>query len=587
MDEEERELLRDFRDETRDGLAEIVNRWAHWVLGDRVPREALDSVFRRVHSIKGTAGFLGLSPIHSVAHSLESLLGWQRTYEPELTPAMLDALEEALEFIASAAEHALDPVALKRAAPRAEEVLTRVREVETVALLDFGDPSHARAERERIAFALADLAALTCPEGALTSVPASAPGLLARLEACFVSVQGRSTRAFCSSFQEVVAALRALVRGELPPLPELILALREGGDALKKAWGASGECQAALPSRFAAAIAEAREVARTTRLGDILVAQGLVSESTLADALEVQRAPLGEVLVRLQALSSGDLDEALEVQRQLRSGTRPSASLAPPSVSPRSEQVCEQIRVELRELERLARLVSELSTQLAETQADPAIYPTLEAIAGSVSALRTKSSAPVFQRLERHARELAQRQRKAVSFEFSGTTTRIHSRIVDNLHEPLLHLVRNALDHGLEDPEERRRSGKHPVGRLSLHVSEERERVHVVFADDGRGIDRVRLVQAAIDAGLLSALAAEELSEAAQLELVFSPGLTTASQVSDVSGRGVGMDVVRRRVVALGGRVCVSSMRSRGTEFVLEFPTAPLPQFAAARITSA
>ncbi len=178
----------------------------------------------------------------------------------------------------------------------------------------------------------------------------------------------------------------------------------------------------------------------------------------------------------------------------------------------------------------------------------------------------------LFSRFPRYVRDLAQRAGKRVEVVLEGQDTELDRSVIEQLGGPLMHLVRNAVDHGIEPPEERERAGKPAAGRLRLAASQEEEGIVVVVEDDGRGIDTDRVRQKAVAMGLLAPEAAARLSEGEAVELIFHPGLSTAAQVTDVSGRGVGMDAVRAAVQALGGSVEVETQRGRGTRFLLRVP---------------
>jgi len=178
----------------------------------------------------------------------------------------------------------------------------------------------------------------------------------------------------------------------------------------------------------------------------------------------------------------------------------------------------------------------------------------------------------LLERVPRVARDVAEALGKQIGVQTSGATLEVDKQLIDALAEPLLHLVRNAIDHGIEAPAERRAHGKPERGRLSITAQQSRDRLELVISDDGGGIDLDRLKASAVRAGLLDDTAAREMPDSAALELVFAPGLSTRSEVSEFSGRGIGLDIVRARAGALGGDVAVRSTRGNGTTFVLSMP---------------
>ena len=175
-------------------------------------------------------------------------------------------------------------------------------------------------------------------------------------------------------------------------------------------------------------------------------------------------------------------------------------------------------------------------------------------------------------RLPRAARDIARRRGRDVELVITGADTELDRAIVDELNDPVLHLLRNAIDHGLEPPEERRMRGKSPRGTVTVEVRRDRDRVIVEVTDDGRGMDPERLRLSAVERGLLTVEAAKALSERDALMLCCLPGVSTAAAVTDISGRGVGMDAVKRVVESVGGVLEIETQRGLGTTFKLSLP---------------
>jgi two-component system chemotaxis sensor kinase CheA len=186
--------------------------------------------------------------------------------------------------------------------------------------------------------------------------------------------------------------------------------------------------------------------------------------------------------------------------------------------------------------------------------------------------LRTAPLLRVLEPLPRLGRDLGRRLGKRVEVELSGAELELDRSILDRLGDPLVHLLRNAVDHGLEPPEERQRLGKDPSGRVLIHARREREHIRISVEDDGRGLDLAALRARAVESGWLHSDLAEDLPPEATAALVFRPGLSTRAEVSEVSGRGVGMDAVKATVEALGGRVELDSRAGQGTATSLVVP---------------
>ncbi len=244
------------------------------------------------------------------------------------------------------------------------------------------------------------------------------------------------------------------------------------------------------------------------------------------------------------------------------------------------------IRVDLDKVDRLVNLVGELvitqamlSQRVLECRIPRAssigdglseLEHLLRELQESVMAIRTQPVKSVFQRMPRLVRELAAQTNKKVRLVVEGEATEVDKTVIERLGEPLTHMIRNAVDHGLETPEERAAAGKPEEGTVTLSAEHRGGRIVIEVSDDGRGIDRPRVREKAVERGLVSPAA--QLSDDEVDNLIFMPGFSTASQVSNISGRGVGMDVVRRNIVDLGGRISIGSDPKQGSKFSLTLP---------------
>lgn len=241
------------------------------------------------------------------------------------------------------------------------------------------------------------------------------------------------------------------------------------------------------------------------------------------------------------------------------------------------------VRVEASRLDTLLHMIGELVVrrsaveQLAEEAGDQRLNAAVgeltrasQAVQDMVMRVRMVPIDTAFARLPRLVRDLSHQLGKDVDLEISGRETELDRTAVDALVEPLMHLVRNAIDHGIESPEERESAAKPATGRLSIAARHEGGEVVIAIADDGAGIDTAAVVERARERGLIGA--DEELDEDAAVELLFAPGFSTRTAVSDVSGRGVGMDAVRAAVRGFGGDVAVRSSLGEGTTTELRMP---------------
>ena len=247
------------------------------------------------------------------------------------------------------------------------------------------------------------------------------------------------------------------------------------------------------------------------------------------------------------------------------------------------EKNISSIRVSSDKLDELMNLVSELVT----TQAGLSLFsennhnPTLESIAENVEKLSrqlrdiafTMTLIPInnlFGRFQRMIRDVSHNLNKSVSFITQGGETELDKTIIEQLTDPLLHLLRNSLDHGIETPEERIKAGKSPTGKITLRSYYSGVNVFIQIEDDGKGIDSDEIRSSAIKKGLIDS--SDELSEKEIFDLIFAAGFSTAKKVTDVSGRGVGMDVVRRNIADIRGEITIDSKPGKGTLITLKLP---------------
>ena len=172
--------------------------------------------------------------------------------------------------------------------------------------------------------------------------------------------------------------------------------------------------------------------------------------------------------------------------------------------------------------------------------------------------------------MARLVRDLARKSGKQANLELSGEDTELDRNMVEELADPLMHMIRNAVDHGAEPPEARIAAGKNPVARLDLKAYHQGGFINIEVSDDGRGLVREKILAKAQARGLVSG--GENLSDQEVFNFIFEPGFSTADQITDVSGRGVGMDVVRKQVAKLRGRVDISSRPGQGTTFIIKLP---------------
>jgi len=320
------------------------------------------------------------------------------------------------------------------------------------------------------------------------------------------------------------------------------------------------------------------------RLGEILVADGTLHPAQLQTILQNQATSpespkLGELLVREGLASAVEVGSALAAQQHQKA---------------KSESVDQSMRVNVRKLDELIDLIGELvlernrlvqlsrdftsghiagdSLEGAFSQSTARLSFITEELQSAGLKTRMVPIDTVFRKFPRLVRDVAQSVQKEVELQIQGQDTELDKTMVELIGDPLVHLVRNSLDHGIELPEVRGRAGKSRHGTIRLEARQEGDHILIAVVDDGQGIDPQRVLGKAIEKGLVDPERAKELSEREILEFVFLPGFSTAEKVNNLSGRGVGMDVVRTNLKRMNGTVQVESVFGKGTTVLLQLP---------------
>jgi two-component system, chemotaxis family, sensor kinase CheA len=536
----------------------------------------LNAIFRAVHSIKGSAAMLGFTDIASLTHVLENLLDLLRKGVREMAKADVDAMLQAGDIVKSQVAHHLG---LSDAPPDPSDAESRLRERVAVA----GTASASTPIGRRFAVRLGPLTApIDAPEldmmlaglgemGALDSqvVDNSAGGMV-----CFDVVLEGTEFDLRSVLSLVVPPEQIAVQAheEIPGAASAPAATPAGVAAAKPTSSWTGEHGDELfvdPEEFrrgkdARARAEPVQAAGASPAGLDDAVRMLFAEEHLADPTPPAPEP--------GSAGAAPAARAASAER----GELPSTPAAYGSAS---------LRVATSKIDLLVNLVGELvitesmlSRQgaLFEQQAGQGGVAGLADLARHtrdlqemVLAIRMVPINDGFARLPRLVRELSARLGKRVELKVSGETTELDRGLIEKIADPLLHLVRNAVDHGLETPDERAAAGKGPVGILRLSASQRGGKVVVEVSDDGRGLDRDLILASAAARGRTVPAGAPD---ADVWQLLFEAGFSTAREVTDVSGRGVGMDVVKRNILSLGGSVDIASRKGRGVKVTMTVP---------------
>ena len=510
-----------FLTESQDNLSAINHALLEL---ERAPNasEPVGALFRAVHTVKGMSATMGYVAVAELSHELETLLDLVRRGERHVTASLMDTLFAAADM------------------------LERVVELSVTGHADELDiaPTIA-ALRANVSAASSSVADPVGPPATKTRKKRSAKGggtpATAATVTVFVTMEPNTPMPGVRAYLvlERVRTLGTVVR--TTPTEELF-------------------DRADFDGTFAIDLASA---AADDEIERVVRAAGFVAD------LRVTRSGGGSNGSGASAQNGNATDAPRSAGR--------ASELAP-------ARQHRHIRIDLHRLDTLMNLIGELVItrgrlqQLATTINEPALTETVTQTSRLVADLQdgimTSRMVPVWQvfdRFPRVVRDAARALGKQVDFVVEGQEIELDRSLLDEIGDPVVHLLRNAIDHGLEMPDERLKAGKSPTGRLSLTAARDRSAVVIRVTDDGKGIDRDRVLARAIEMGLLES-GKNELTDEEVVRLIARPGFSTARQVTDLSGRGVGIDAVHTRVRALGGTVDIRSTKGHGTAITVRLP---------------
>ncbi|WP_417432432.1 chemotaxis protein CheA [Hoeflea sp.] len=591
------EIKEIFFQECEEQLAELESGLLRLNDGDTDP-ETVNAVFRAVHSIKGGAGAFGLDDLVSFAHVFETTLDCVRSNKLEASPDLLKVMLRSADVLAdlTAASRDGGTVDSSRTSGLVAE-LEAYAKGQPVPSASAAAPEPAKTEEP----APAAEAVEPTDDSGFQPVPFSFDSLDDELAIedgrSVFTVRFKPRSDLYAKGNESVLILRELaklgdlqVRCETDDLPSLDMLDPEGSyfswlirietendeEAIRHVfefveWDATVEITAGADEEaFAAPAASGEEQPMAAVPFDLslLEDQPAVSAEAAAPAPAAAEEPA-------KAPANLPLAAKAIAESEKKETVVPAVPAAP-----------QTIRVDLDRVDRLINLVGELVINQAmlaqsvvenESGGSSAVNLGLEElqqltreIQDSVMAIRAQPVKPVFQRMGRIVREIADMTGKQVRLVTEGENTEVDKTVIDKIAEPLTHMIRNAVDHGLETPEKRTEIGKNAEGVLKLSAKHRSGRIVIEIADDGAGINRERVKAKAIENGLITP--ESNLSDEDIDNLIFHPGFSTADKISDISGRGVGMDVVKRSIQALGGRISITSRPGKGSVFTMSLP---------------
>jgi two-component system chemotaxis sensor kinase CheA len=574
-DKELDEIQAIFFEECVEGLGTAEAGLTAFANGE-ISAEVIAGVFRAVHSIKGGAGAFGHDALLTFAHAFENVLDRVRAGDiaatAEIGQQLLTAFDTLSDHVSAAMGRA--DVPQDGAALAGLNALLAEEAVSPTPTPSVPEPASQPPEADEMGFvpvAVAlDLDDFDAPEVAAPEANSDdGPWRIAFAPSRAAMANGAEPLLVVRELERMGARVVHADLAKLPPLREL--EPEQGYIRWELLLDGSVE-QQELDECF-----------------DFVAPDSLVEYrregNTATPVSEAQAAAAPEPEVED---ASGPSDPA-EVEATPVSAP-PVLSIVPPAPQPASvpagdakmlDAAAQTIRIDVTRLDMLLNLVGELvirnsilNDRLAAEDQERVELPQLarltREIQDNVMSLRAQPIRQAFSRVPRIVRELCAATAKQVNLEVQGEGTEVDKSVIEKIGEPLTHMIRNAIDHGLESAEERIAAGKDPVGTVRLSAEQKGARIVIRVADDGRGIDRERVRNKAIEKGIVAAdtpLSDEDIDN-----LICAPGFSTAETISNISGRGVGMDVVRTNVEALGGRIEISSTPGQGTSFTMVLP---------------
>ncbi len=568
---EDEETLQMYVEESREHLADIENDiLAIEECGENIDEELVNKVFRAAHSIKGGAGFMGLNNIKELSHKMENVLGMVRDGKlipnAEITNILLEASDVLREMINDV--HNSNDVDISRHV----DALNAITESKSAA----GDTEKQQPEEEQE-----------------TGEPGAREGLLFDVE-----VEEVNKAIQKGNFIYLVNCdLIADVQEKGKTLNDFISGINDCGQILDchVDTESAGSLENFLPGNsfpmkvLFASIIEPDLITAVFDIDDAKLTT-IKDENEVASVLGKPETPGGREEPEKPSGETTEAMPAVEEQKEVKEKVEEIPKLKPAPAKPKQAEpkpIVQEtsLRVHVQLLDSLMNLAGELV--LSRNQLLQAVgagdQHQLEVISQRIDMItsdlqeaimltRMQPVGNIFNKFPRVVRDLARKLGKEVELKLEGKDVELDKTIIEAISDPLTHLVRNAVDHGIESPDERVRAGKDPKGTVILRAYHEAGQVNIEIADDGKGLDPEVLAAKAVAKGLITEEQAKVMSDKEKVNLIFYPGFSTAEKVTDVSGRGVGMDVVKTNLDKLGGEVELESTPGIGTTIKIKLP---------------
>ena len=564
--------------------------------------DLLNAIFRGFHTVKGGAGFLQLNELVECCHIAENVFDILRKGERRVTAELMDVVLQALDSVNemfSQVRERTEPTpaspellaALARLAePESEEELAGAVEPEPVAEAAAGDDDITDNEFEQLLDAIGEQPAAEAPvaSGGDEITDDEFEALLDQLHGKG-KFAGPAEEVAAPAAQPAAAAPTAGAGDEITDDEfEALL------DQLHGKGKFAGPAEEAAPVVKPAAPAPAQAAGGDDITDDEFEAllDQLHGKGKFTGPAEEAVAPVAAKPAAAAPAPKAPPKKAEPAKPAAKPAAKPEpakpavAAPAPAAGGPAAASEAETtVRVDTARLDEIMNMVGELVlvrnrlVRLGLNSGDEAMakaVSNLDVVTAdlqtSVMKTRMQPIKKVFGRFPRLVRDLARQLKKEINLELVGEETDLDKNLVEALADPLVHLVRNAVDHGIEMPEEREAAGKARSGRVVLSAEQEGDHILLSISDDGKGMDAEILRAKAVEKGLMDKDAADRLSETECFNLIFAPGFSTKTEISDVSGRGVGMDVVKTKISQLNGIIDVHSAKGQGSKIIIKVP---------------
>ena len=620
--EQDLKALQGFIDETNESLEDIEAAFIQ-LETDPSDLDIINKIFRPVHSMKGNSGFFGLTNINKFSHRMEDLLDLIRNSKVTVDKDVIDALLIGVEYLQKMLDRVMDDPHDVVLRPEEEEFLEQ--RIEKYKPEEFSgseksviDLENLLGEAEKKGVNIYENQLIHNVLNQVEKFNQDIRRLLKSQEESETFTAYSSERSYFLNSTDYTEHVRNLgeavsIISERRAVPgDKLINYAKSLKIIRDAFKDNMEAQAVVDEladlsgffddelltandefvmncRKAAndviSLFEVRggEEEEDLKLGSILVEQKMVSSDELSEALGKQNR-LGEILVKDNVLKQEDLEKALSIQ---------AGRVLEKHVIEQKEKKTKTIRIDQSRLDSFVSTVGELyinvdsfgflKKQLEETQVDPAIVARLTSTITSlddklvrlqedVMSVRRVPLDQLFRRFPKVIRQLAGSLGKKINFKIAGEKTVVDKDLLEAVENPLVHILRNSVDHGIESPEERAAKGKPEQGALELTASADEYNVFFTIKDNGNGIDPQTMKKTAIKKGFMSEEELESLNDRELVNLIFKPGFSTAEKISDVSGRGVGMDVVMSTLERTNGTIDVDSVVGKGTTVQMKIP---------------